>query len=223
MFESIFKLAFKHPFIALGSLLPLLPFFVALYRRQYFTKSSKWLFIFLIFFMLSDIPLWITAAYKINNLYYSYTRDSSIFIFLASIYLVGLKSIKDRTYLNIAIFLMVMVLVIQLLKITEIGSILWINRLILGGISLFYFFRLLQNPIIKDILRFPFFWFNSGILFYCLSTVMITFFYKFTIKAGNQPESYMFFTMILEYLSVSMFVIFAIGFWNLKNNKKYIN
>ena len=223
MFELILKLAQKYPSVAIGSLLPLLPFCIAVFRWRYFTRSSRGIFLFLVFFILSDIPLWITAAQRIHNLYYSYTRDSTILIFLASIYLIGLKSLKDRTYLSIAIFLMIMVLVVQLLKITEIGSILWINRLILGGISLFYFFRLLQNPIIKDILRFPFFWFNSGILFYCLSTVMITFFYEFTIKAGNERTSAMLFTNILECLSVSIFVLFAIGFWNLKNNKQYRN
>jgi len=218
MLDSILNIALKYPAILIGSLMPLIPLFFAVYRRKYLNKSTQALFFFLIFFISTDIPLWLTSVYKINNLLYSYSRDALILILLGSIYLIGLKSKTEKLLLLVVLSIMGIVFSFQLFSIIPKGEYIWINRLLLGGISLAYFFKLLQNPIIKDILNFPFFWFNSGILFYCLSTLMITFFFKFTIISSNNQFHYFRFIMILEYLSIIMFLFFAYGFWTLKKN-----
>lgn len=218
MLDSILNISLKYPAILIGSLMPLIPLFFAVYRRKYLSKSTQALFFFLFFFIATDIPLWITSVYKINNLLYSYSRDALILILLGSIYLIGLKSKAIKFVLILTLSIMSLVFSLQLLSLVPKGEYIWINRLFLGGISLAYFFRLLQNPIIKDILNFPFFWFNSGVLFYCLSTLMITFFFKFTIISSNNHFDYLKFIIILEYLSIVMFLFFAYSFWTLKKN-----
>jgi hypothetical protein len=218
MIEDFFKIVNKFPYVFFGSLVPVLAFSIAIFRKKYFTKSTQALFYFVLFFILSDIPLWVTTIYKLNNLLYGFSRDSVNLILLASIYSIGLKNKTEKKALFSAILIMVLAFVLQLVKIIPIGEYLWISKMLLGGISIYYFFKLLQNPVIQDILNFPFFWFNSGVLFYCLSTLMITFFYKFTTYVKIELTLYFKFIMILEYLSVVMFLFFAYSFWTSKKN-----
>jgi hypothetical protein len=217
--ERIVLMASNHPFVAIGSLFPIIPLVVGWRFRKYFTSSSKAIFIFILVFILTDIPIWITAAYRINNLFYLYLRDLLLLFSLFFLYLIGLKDKKVRLLLWSVISLMIFTILVQILTFADAAEFNWINRMILAGISLSYFFRLLQNPVIKDILIFPFFWFNSGILLNCLSTLMIYMAFNFSLKPGSKNQFV--FTYISEIAFVVMFLFFAIGFWVLKKNNKY--
>jgi hypothetical protein len=109
-------------------------------------------------------------------------------------------------------------LVLQLFGIIEKGKYNWINVLLLGSVAVWYFVRLIDYPKIRDLLVYPFFWFNSGILFYCFSTLLIFFFFQYSITSDIKNQTFFLFRSILEYLTSVMFVLFAIGFWNLKKN-----
>lgn len=216
--EEIIRIGSTYPEYALGSLIPILPLLIGIYTNKYATKSSKLLFWFIIFFIITDIPSWITTALDINNTIYNYTKTYAVNIFLLTIYFVGVKLKSDKMVLFSFLAIMIIVLVLQLFGIIEPGKYNWINMLLLGSIAVWYFVRLVDYPKIRDLLVYPFFWFNTGILFYCFSTLLIYFFFNFSITSDIKSPTYFMFKSILEYLTSVMFVLFAVGFWNLKKN-----
>jgi hypothetical protein len=216
--DEIIRIGTTYPEYAIGSLIPILPLSIGIITRKYATKSSRLILYFVIFFIITDIPTWITTALDINNLLYNDTKIYSINIFLLSVYFLGIKRSSDRIVLLSFLSIMCGGLVFQLFGIIEKGKYNWINVLLLGSIAVWYFVRLIDYPKIKDLLIYPFFWFNTGILFYCFSTLLIYFFFQFSITPDIKSHTYFLFRSILEYLTSVMFVLFAVGFWNLKKN-----
>lgn len=216
--DEIIRISTKYPEYAVGSLIPILPLVVGIFTKKYATKSSKLIFWFIVFFILTDIPTWITTAMDINNLLYNDTKIYSINIFLLTVYFLGIKRGSDRIVLFSFLSIMGIGLVLQLFGIIEKGKYNWINVLLLGSVAVWYFVRLIDYPKIRDLLVYPFFWFNSGILFYCFSTLLIFFFFQYSITSDIKNQTFFLFRSILEYLTSVMFVLFAIGFWNLKKN-----
>ena len=216
--DEIIRIGTTYPEYAVGSLVPLIPLTVGIFTKKYSTKSSKIIFYFVVFFILADIPTWITTALDINNLLYNDTKLYAINIILLSVYFVGVKRKFDKILLYSYLIIMITGLILQLFGFIEKGKYNWINILLLGSISVWYFVRLIDYPKIRDLLIYPFFWFNTGILFYCFSTLLIFFFFQFSITPDIKSQTYFLFRSILEYLTSVMFVLFAVGFWNLKKN-----
>lgn len=216
--EEIIRIGTTYPEYAVGSLIPLLPLTIGILTKKYATKSSNIIFYFIIFFILTDIPTWITTALDINNLLYNDTKIFSINIILLSVYFVGVKYKSDKILLYSYLVIMSVGLILQLFSFIEKGKYNWVNVLLLGSVAVWYFVRLIDYPKIRDLLVYPFFWFNTGILFYCFSTLLIYFFFQFSITPDIKSQTYFLFRSILEYLTSVMFVLFAIGFWNLKKN-----
>lgn len=216
--DEIIRIGTKYPEYAVGSLIPFLPLFLGIVTRKHATRSSSLIFWFILFFIVSDLPLWITTALKINNLLYSYTKMYAVNIFLLMIYFIGLKLKADKIVLYSFLLVMVLGLVLQLFGFIEKGKYNWLNVLLLGSVAVWYFVRLIDYPKIRDLLVYPFFWFNTGILFYCFSTLLIYFFFQFSITSDIKGPTYFLFRSILEYLTSVMFVLFAVGFLNLKKN-----
>jgi hypothetical protein len=223
MFDAFFAIMKNNPLVTLGSFSPFLAIFLAIYNWKFLSKASKFIFIFLVFYVITDIPLWITAALKIHNIFYSYLRDTLIIIFLAIIYTIRLKEKNKKILLYFLIALMVINFVFQLLVNEKSGDVLWISRLLLIFVSFGYFFNLIVDLKIKNILTYPFFWFNSGIIIFSLSSLLITFFHKFTVNINAKMDSYYLFSSILECISISLFLFFAIGFWVSRKNHKFLN
>jgi hypothetical protein len=218
--DEIVRISTKYPEYAVGSLIPILPLVVGIFTKKYATKSSKLIFWFIVFFIVTDIPTWITTALGINNLLYSYTKTFAMNIFLLLVYFIGVKRKSDLAILYTYLTIMSLALVLQLFGVIEQGKHNWLNVLLLGSISVWYFVRLIDYPKIRDLLVYPFFWFNTGILFYCFSTLLIYFFFQFSITSDIKSQTFFLFRSILEYLTSVMFVLFAIGFWNLKRNSQ---
>ncbi len=216
--EEIIRIGTKYPEYAVGSLIPILPLSIGIFMKEYASKSSKIIFAFIIFFILTDIPTWITTALDINNVLYNDTKIFLVNIILLQVYLVGIKRRTDKVILYSFLGIMSILLVLQLFRIIETGTYNWINVLLLGSVAVWYFVRLIDYPKIRDLLIYPFFWFNTGILFYCFSTLLIYFFFNFSITSDIKSSTFFMFRRILEYLTSVMFVLFAVGFWNLKKN-----
>ena len=216
--ERIIEIGTNYPEYAVGSLVPFLPLIIGFYRLKYSSKSSKFILYFVIFFIVSDIPLWITTAMKIHNLLYGYTRDFMVEVILLLVYFIGLKTKIDKTILSCYLIIMLLGVFLQLFDVIGGGQYIWLYGFLLGSVSVWYFVRLLDYPKIRDIIVYPFFWFNSGILFYCFSTLLIYFFFQFTVTSDIKSKPYFLFNGILEYLTSVMFLLFAVGFWNLKKN-----
>lgn len=216
--DETIRLGTTYPEYVVGSLMPFLPLVVGVYRKRYASKSSDFIFWFLLFFIISDIPIWITTALKIHNSIIVYTRAFSINIFLLLVYFIRIDRNSDKKILITYLLVMTAGLLLQLFGVIKNGQYTWINGLLLGSVAVWYFVRLLEYPKVKDIIVYPFFWFNSGILFYCFSTLLIFFFFQYSVNSDIKSESYFLFKSILEYLTSVMFVLFAIGFWNLKKN-----
>jgi hypothetical protein len=217
MFQRILKIAIENPPIFLASFLPIVVLFLALYRIKYLTRSTKYISLFLILFIVTDLPLWITSGLQLNNLAYYFSRDTFISIFLASTFFIGNKI--DKIPLLIIIGIMVTILFLQWFGGVGYGEYLWINRILLAGIVIFYFFRLLQTPKVKDIIVFPFFWISSGILFYNLGTFIIYFFFRYSIKSNTEREKY--FANLSDLALIVLFLLFGVAFFVLKKNDKF--
>lgn len=222
IFDEIIRIGTKYPEYAVGSLIPFFSLFMGIFTRQYRTRSSMWILWFIILFIVTDFPLWVTAAMKIHNLMYKHTRQFGISIFLFLIYFIKVKHKIDKFILIVFLGIMLIGMIIQLASIIPKGQYQWINGFLLGSVSVWYFVRLLEFPKIRDILSYPFFWFNSGILFYCFSTLLIYFFFQFTVDSDIKGRTYFMFHTFLEYLTSIMFIFFAIGFLNLKRNAQII-
>ncbi len=216
--DEIIRISTKYPEYVVGSLIPILPLLVGIFTKKYATKSSKLIFWFIVFFIVTDIPIWVTTALDINNLLFSYTRTFIMNIFLLLVYFIGVKRKSDKGILYSYLAIMGIALVLQFFGVVEKGKHNWLNVLLLGSVSVWYFVRLIDYPKIRDLLGYPFFWFNSGILFYCFSTLLIFFFFQYSITSDIKNQTFFLFRRILEYLTSVMFVLFAIGFWNLKKN-----
>ena len=216
--NEIIRIGTTYPEYAVGSLVPFLPLILGIITWKHSSKSSRIIFWFVVFFILTDIPTWITTALDINNLLYNDTKIFAVNIFLLTISFFGLKRKSDRVILYSYLIIMSLALVLQLFGVIEKGKFNWINVLLLGSVAVWYFVRLIDYPKIRDLLVYPFFWFNTGILFYCFSTLLIYFFFQFSITSDIKGPTYFLFRSILEYLTSVMFVLFAVGFLNLKKN-----
>ena len=221
--DEIIRISTKYPEYVVGSLIPILPLLAGIFTKKYATKSSKLIFWFIVYFIVTDIPIWVTTALDINNLLFSYTRTFIMNIFLLLVYFIGVKRKSDKGILYSYLAIMGIALVLQLFGVIEKGKHNWLNVFLLGSVSVWYFVRLIDYPKIRDLLGYPFFWFNSGILFYCFSTLLIFFFFQYSITSDIKNQTFFLFRSILEYLTSVMFVLFAIGFWNLKKNAQIKN
>ena len=80
---EIVKIAKKYPEYVIGSLAPFFTLFIAILNYKYHTKSFRYIFIFVIFFILSDLPLWVTTALKLINIFFGNIRDFIIPLLLS--------------------------------------------------------------------------------------------------------------------------------------------
>lgn len=221
MLEKILKIAISHPIVAIGSLSPLVPIILSFYYKKYFGKALKAITLFCVVFVLTDIPLWVTAGLKMSNIVYYSFRDSLIFALLVLVYAIGLRKNKFRQSIYWLTFsVMIVLMFCQFMPHALAANLLWISRLLTAFIAISYFYVLLADLKVNDILFFPFFWFNSGVLIYAISSIFISLFNHLTIGMDSAENDFRLFTNILELLNISLFLFISIAFVVSKRNFK---
>ncbi len=220
LLREILRIALKYPSITLNSLAPIFVLVIGIFRYKYLNFSLKLILVFLLFVILTDIPVWITAALKINNLYYVYIVKSISDIIICSVYYFHIKSPSKKKIILLSIGLMSFLAIFQILFLNDIGEFAFTLKIPLILVVFLHFQTILSELKIKNLLYYPYFWISSGIMLICCFSIMVLLFYNYTIYYGMEDKNqYWFYISFLEFVSIIFYIFMFIGFW--VSNKKY--
>lgn len=199
----------------------IIPLLMGLIKGSYKQKGLKVIFLYLVFAGLTEVTERVLGAFDINNLPLLHFYTVVEFLFIMAFFRLALNKAAIKA-INI---IMVAFPVLCLLDLVFIQSIFQYNTyprpiaaLIIIGFCLFYFFKRgeaeNQSPWVTE----PFNWIVTGLLVYFSSSLLHFAFLNIIYEKATR-EIYFLFGAIHATLVMVMYLLFAVGFSNAKNNR----
>ncbi len=219
MIEKIIYLGTHYPIMAFATLLPFFILLAISFSKISLDSSMKIIHIYVILFFLSDIPLWITTGLKINNVIYNHVREVLLSMYLIGIYYFIINSkLKQRYIIGTEVFLAVLGVASLFYK-PYPSSLIFIYKIAMIPVVFLHFHSIISELRITKLLNYPFFWISSGVLIFSCGSLLVTLFYRYTIGAFHDAETFKLYSQFLDFMVVIMFIFIGVGFLNA--NKKY--
>ena len=204
MWETFINLIVRYPLDIISQLFALLPILVGLSRYRRLTVPMKWVVIFFISYFLKDSIAWVHSLKRESNLYLFNLLSFSEIGIVAIIYAFSMPRQSKR----IVWFALSCLLVNMFFYANEgisVGN-LTVARLFIIVIVLVYLTHVLNEALIRNILRHDLFWFSAGLLLYAAGTFFIFLFGKDLFDVSTSYKTFDFFWNFQE----SMFIVFCI-------------
>ena len=164
-------------------------------------------------YLLLDIPLWYGALLKLNNYYWANIQEIAVSWILILSFL-WLKE-KPPAWLIVVCMILSAVTAVYNFKFDSFSS--WtkvIHRVIYIGLSFYFYFRVLDDLKVKNILLYPAFWVISGMMLTASGTTLVFIFEEITVSYSNSPDDvYFFYSNLVDILKIFFTVMIGIGFW----------
>jgi hypothetical protein len=200
--------------IYFSSFSSILPVIIGGMRYSYVIKNKpyKWLFLYSVFIFLLELVTVYVSHYKINTHFIINIWGIIELIILYNVYSFVLPQKKKRLYLIISIYVLVSIGVL-LLKSTNIISDISnsLSAFLLTGLALYYFLHLLRTLESTNLLKFPFFWINSGILLN-FSAIFLVYLFSHYILFNEHTAIRQLWDIVYGMLIVYR-IFLAIGLW----------
>jgi hypothetical protein len=208
-----------HELLTYTSLLSVvLPICFSIIRLKNLSLSFRLLFLFLLIALLTEIVSFYFS--RSNKVAYNLTQNSYTLIegiLLSLIYYIEYKSKLTRRIILLFIIYLIIHTFIKLCNdssATQNAIIIWIECLVMMGLSLSFFFGIFAELTIPRGVEYPFFWFNCSILFYFATSIILFLFLEHLADMDKATFSK------IEGLNFLANIVhnslFAIGIWKTK-------
>ncbi len=192
----------------------LVPLIMGLLRYKYLSKPYRWVLLFVIIGLITEI-LAKVGAYFGNNFYVAHLDSIGQGLTLIPFFYLSFPSLKVRHALKVAFVLLFLVEIFEISFITGIYNYNSITRsylsILMSVLSFQYLRNLGKNEVLVDIHRHPMFWFCLAILLYFFANFLI-FFFGFQLGQSSMLDFLLAHRIHLITLILSR-VMLAIGFW----------
>jgi len=193
-------------------------------RGQPFFEAHKWVAISMVVTLCVEITGFLMGLKKINNLFLFNTFGYAQTLFLSFIYTRELSRNK-KILIQGFIFTFSICVVLNNIFLQNFIHVVSSNTLIFGSSALvlqaiMYFHSIFsdENFLDKDILRLPFFWMSTGILFYFSGIFALMGYANFLIDNDYALAASLY--RITTILASLMYSLFALGFsWHKLSRK----
>lgn len=201
----------------------LLPFFVILVRLRSIGRlfAAKLMASYIVI----DV---VSATFSIvlilcNNHNIIVTNVFSIFeFFIISLFFIEIIRPKKKKTYQIMVCLLTLGLCIRGLSHANTSFdnfSITIKSIIFIFLSITYFSKLMREQIIDNLFAYPNFWFNTGILVYFSSSIIIMAFSNYFFNLSLEAQKILW--LIHSFINLICYIIFAIGFYKCKLKQKY--
>ncbi len=180
----------KHPLSFVAESISLLPLLIGIVLWRVTTKEVKYLTVFFALSFVKDFTSNIFAFYKQSNLFiYNFFSLVEIVLVLALFY--DIKNINSTYYKRIVLYGGVIALLINifLFRVDEfsVGS-FTIVRLYGIFIIMNFYYQVMSNLYIKNIVFYSLFWVSAGLLLYQSGTFFIFLLGDTVLSTKSKPE-----------------------------------
>ncbi|WP_316822066.1 hypothetical protein [Pedobacter gandavensis] len=200
----------------------LIPIAIGLFKGVYKNAPLKTIFFYLVFATVIYLLSRILGLHGINNLPLLHFYTIVEYLFILWYFRSSLNEEKASRVIGL---LMVVFPVLSILDLLLIQDIFQFNSyprpvaaLIIIGLCMYYFFRYSGNENKKSWATIPFNWINTGLLIYFCSGLIYFAFLSIITKYASAATYYLFGT-IHATLVLLMYLLFAIGFLKVKDER----
>ena len=194
----------------------IIPIFIGFRNREFLTNEIKPIWFYLILALFVQVYSVITSYYKIQNLWLSYFYLPLELGLIATAYINTISNrvirriIKTVLYILYPLFVGTVALMYQnatktytVIRLAEISLFLFM--------ALSYFYQMMQEVKVNQPEKQPFFWINTGVLFY-LSGSAFPFLYFYLIGSISKSLALIASYFHIFFLGI-FYTSFAIGLW----------
>jgi hypothetical protein len=169
----------RHPYTVFESICVFIPFYIGFFRRAKLNYDFRCLLFYPALLFFTDIPLWLTAINGMNNRRGSNLQEilCSAFLFFVLYKMIARFSKKQ---LCLALTGLVFISVLNFDFFDFSGLMFTYVRAIYIVLSFVFFFELLENMEIDNLLTYGKFWFFAGLFLSSLGTILIYYFTRYT-------------------------------------------
>ncbi|MGR3810783.1 hypothetical protein [Jiulongibacter sp. NS-SX5] len=213
MFDRFIELAGKYPILIPESFCVLVPFFVGLIRWKHFYVYLKVIWLVFLAYALTDLVIWEKALRRENNYFWINLQE----IIIAWLLIISFNFLKENPPKKIVYGLLAISAIAAFFdfNFSEYSS--WIkvvHRVMFIGLCFHFFFKLLEELKVSNILRYPAFWINSGLMLMACGTALIFVFEEITISYSSANDTvYEYYTLLNFSLKIIFTLLAAYGFW----------
>ena len=175
------------------------------------------LFLYVSVSFVTEIINFVLTKSNINNMIVFHFFTIIEFILISIFYLLFFKKYLKPVYLLIPIPVFVILAFFDY-KINSFNTMddftASIGAILLSLYALFSFFFMMRKLIFENILTEPFFWINSGVLFYFSGNLLVFAFYNYICTYQRSYSEAVW--AIPQFLTIFFNILISIGFWKAK-------
>ena len=223
MWETFIRLITRYPLDFISQLFALLPIFVGLIRYRRLSVPMKWVVLAFITYFLKDSVALMYSLRKESNLYLYNLQSFFEIAVVALIYSFSMPKQAKQILWLAGGCLVVNVFFYSNQEISA-GN-LTIARLFIIVVVLLYLTHVLNEAVIRNIMRHDMFWLSAGLLLYAAGTFFVFLFGNYLFDVSTSDETFDFYWSLQEIIFIIFCVLAAIGlrFSEFKNVSSAIN
>lgn len=211
MWETFINLLIRYPLDFISQLFALLPIVIGLLRYNHLTAPMKWVVLFFLAYFLKDSIAWIHSLQRESNLYLYNLLSFPEIAIVAIIYAFSMP----RQLTGVAGFALGCLLLNVFFYSSQgisVGN-LTIPRLFIIIIVLIYLTHVLNEALIRNILKHDLFWISAGLLIYAAGTFFIFLFGKelFNFDVSASYETFDFYWSFQEVIFIICCILSTVG------------
>ena len=211
MWEALINLIIRYPLDFISQLFALLPVVIGLFHYKRLTVPMKWVVLFFATYFLKDSIAWVHSLKRESNLYLYNLLSFFEIGFVTIIYALSIPRQSKKIAL-FAIFCLLANVIFYSKHEIGVGN-LTVARLFIIIVVLVYFTHVLNESLIRNILKHDMFWVSAGLLVYAAGTFFIFLFGKDLFDFGNSTayETFDFYWSFQEIIFIIFCVLATIG------------
>ncbi|MBD2754533.1 hypothetical protein [Spirosoma validum] len=211
MWETFIDLIIRYPLDFISQLFALLPITIGLFRFNHLTVSMKWVVLFFLAYFLKDSIAWIHSLQRESNLYLYNLLSFPEIAIVAVIYAFSMPR-QSKKIIGFTLGCLLLNFFFYSSQAISAGN-LTIARLFIIIIILVYLNHVLNESLVRNILRHDLFWFSAGLLIYAAGTFFIFLFGKelFNFNASKAYETFDFYWNFQEIIFIICCILSTVG------------
>ena len=211
MWETFINLITRYPLDFISQLFALLPITVGLFRYGCLSVSMKWIVLYFLAYFFKDTIAWVHSLHRESNLYLYNLFSFFEIAIVAVIYVHGMPK-QSKKIIGLAICCLLLNIFFYSGQGISAGN-LTITRIFTIIVILVYLIHVLDEAVVRNILKHDLFWVSAGLLVYAAGTFFIFLFGKelFDFGLSKSYETFDFYWNFQEIIFIVCCVLASVG------------
>ncbi len=200
-----------------------IPLILILIRRKplWYLSSTKLFSAYIILDIIAWFLSFFLSSYGINTFIVTNSFTVGEFLIL-SLFFINILEFKSKRVLSIIAFVLTALFSLSVFfsqnTYFNIYTQIFSNLLFIV-LSLLFYYKIMREQKIENLLAYPHFYFNTGVLLYFASSIFIVIFSNYFLNLSEMSQMYLWtFHAIINFIC---YIIFAVGFFKCRQRAKY--